>query len=83
LDYINGLFEFIGSYFTWMNARTLYRDKEVKGVYWPATAFFSAWGIWNVIYYPALHQWASFFGGVVLVCGNIAWIILLITYKRS
>ena len=29
-DYINGLFELIGSYFTWMNAYALYRDKIIK-----------------------------------------------------
>ncbi len=34
-DLINGIFEIVGSYFTWMNAYKLYKDKEIKGVYWP------------------------------------------------
>ena len=82
-DYINGLFELVGSYFTWINAWTLYRDKEIKGVYWPATLFFSVWGVWNLYYYPSLHQWASFSAGIILVLGNIAWIFLLARYRRK
>ena len=82
-DHINGLFEFTGAYFTWRNAYTLYRDKQIKGVYWPTTAFFSAWGIWNLFYYPALNQMWSFFGGIVLVIGNIAWLLLLMCYLKK
>ena len=82
-DMVNGIFELIGSYFTWMNAVTLYREKAIKGVYWPTTVFFSAWGIWNLHYYPSLNQWVSFIGGIVLVCGNIAWVILLMWYRRK
>jgi hypothetical protein len=82
-DYINGLFELVGAYFTWMNAFILYKDKAIKGVYWPTTAFFSAWGLWNLHYYPSLDQWASFVGGVILVSGNIMWVILILLYKRK
>ena len=80
-DYINGLFEFCGSFFIWMNVKRLYRDKEVKGAYWPAWAFFAVWGIWNLFYYPSLNQWASFLGGVLVVVGNIAWVALFLWYK--
>ena len=82
-DIINGSFEFIGAYFTWMNAFKLYKDKEIKGIYWPTTLFFTLWGIWNLVYYPALEQWVSFAGGVVLVSGNVMWVILLIMYYRN
>ena len=82
-DLINGLVELCGSFFTWMNARRLYKDREVKGVYWPATLFFTSWGLWNLYYYPALNQWCSFTGGAVLVSGNIAWIAMLITFKNK
>lgn len=74
VDLINGLFETGGAYCTWRNAWQLHKDREVKGVYWPLTAFFSAWGVWNLVYYPALEQWLSFFAGIALVTGNVAWV---------
>jgi hypothetical protein len=80
-DYINGIFELVGGYFTWRNAYSLYKDKEIRGVYWPTTVFFSAWGFWNLFYYPSLEQWASFTGGILLVGGNICWLFLLLRYK--
>lgn len=77
-DLINGGFELIGAIFTWRNAWQLRNDREIKGVYWPTTLFFAAWGVWNLFYYPALQQWASFVGGVALVAGNLAWVAMAI-----
>ncbi len=79
-DYINALFQLIGSYFTWMNALILYQEKQLKGVYWPTWLFFSVWGGWNLFYYPSLDQMASFYAGILLVSGNIAWVVLAIKY---
>lgn len=73
-DIINGLFELVGAGFTWRNAWQLRIDHEIRGVYWPTSLFFAAWGLWNLVYYPELGQWASFSAGVVLVAGNIAWV---------
>ncbi|MEW6648176.1 MAG: hypothetical protein AB1450_13335 [Pseudomonadota bacterium] len=75
-DIINGLFELVGAWVAWANAWKLYAEREIKGVYWPAWVFYSAWGLWNLVYYPSLDQWASFAGGVLLVSGNIAWVAL-------
>lgn len=80
-DLINGGFELLGAVFTWRNYLQLRRDRRVAGVYWPTTAFFAAWGLWNLIYYPTLGQWASFAGGVLLVAGNVAWVVLAIQLK--
>lgn len=77
-DLINGLFELFGAYFTWRNAWQLHLDRSIKGVYWPTTVFFTLWGGWNLIYYPALQQWASFIGGIALVAGNVIWVALAI-----
>lgn len=73
-DLINGLFELVGAGFTWRNAWQLRIDHEIRGVYWPTSLFFAAWGLWNLVYYPELGQWASFAAGVVLMAGNIAWV---------
>lgn len=75
-DIGNGLFELVGAFFTWRNYIELRRAREIKGVYWPMTAFFTAWGFWNLHYYPSLEQWFSFYAGIVLVLGNAFWVNL-------
>ncbi|MHA1835990.1 MAG: hypothetical protein ACTSYQ_03580 [Candidatus Odinarchaeia archaeon] len=80
-DWINGGIELIGAYFTWMNAWVLYKDREIKGIYWPAMAFFAFWGLWNLYYYPSLDQWVSFAAGIVLVAGNLAWVAMAINIR--
>lgn len=82
-DLVNGLFELVGACFTWRNFLQLKRDRHLAGVYWPTTAFFSAWGVWNLIYYPTLGQWASFAGGVALVSGNVAWVWLAVKLRMD
>ncbi len=80
-DTINGLFELIGGLFTWKNALVLHRQKQTQGVYWPTWCFFTVWGAWNLLYYPLLGQWFSFYAGIFLVSGNAAWCYLAIRYK--
>ena len=82
-DIINGCIELIGACFTWRNFVQLRRDRHLVGVYWPTTAFFAAWGLWNLIYYPALGQWFSFAGGVLLVAGNVGWVMLAIRLRQG
>jgi hypothetical protein len=82
-DTVNGLFELLGGLTTWLNIRALMRDKCVRGVDWRLTFFYTAWGLWNLFYYPSLDQWASFVGGVVIVAGNAAWLALVIKYRGN
>lgn len=72
-DTINGSFELFGGVVNIFNIRAILRDQQVRGVSWGVTAFFVCWGLWNLFYYPHLHQWASFIGGMVLVGTNIIW----------
>jgi len=80
-DIMNALFEFVGGLFLWMNVITLYKDKVIKGVYYPTVIFFFLWGIWNLWYYPSLDQWWSFAGGLWLAMANLVWILLFMYYK--
>jgi len=80
-DLINGSIELVGAIFSWRNAWQLRLDREIRGVYWPTSLFFAAWGLWNLYYYPALGQWASFSAGLVLVAGNVAWVAMAIRLK--
>jgi hypothetical protein len=81
-DAINASFELIGAALAWLNFWRLWNDGEVKGVYWPVTAFFAVWGVWNVYYYPSLGQWLSAAAGVVLCAGNFAWVGLVLWLER-
>ncbi len=81
-DFINGSFETLGGVTTFLNCWRLYKDKEVKGVVWQLTIFYTAWGLWNMYYYPYLNQWLSFAGGLVIVTGNILWIMQVIWYLK-
>lgn len=80
-DLVNGIFETLGAVAIWANVRRIVRDKMVRGIDWRVTLFFSAWGYWNLFYYPALNQWFSFAGGLALVAGNTVWVALAIKYR--
>jgi hypothetical protein len=80
-DLVNGLFEMLGGLFVLNHCRAVLRDKAVAGVSIESTAFFSAWGAWNLYYYPHLDQWWSFAGGIVIVAANCCWVGLLLKYR--
>ena len=82
-DIINGIFEIVGGILNWINVLKLYKDKQIKGVYYPAWIFFAAWGMWNIWYYSSLGQWFSFTGGLVIVSANVAWVIMAIYFMNK
>lgn len=82
-DLINAVFEAVGGAMGWLNVAQLYRDKAVRGVNRFAIGMFTAWGFWNLFYYPQLGQWLSFGGGLVIVSANAAWLTLAIKYRRG
>jgi hypothetical protein len=81
-DLINSAFEALGGVFILGHCRAVLRDKSVAGVSITATVFFTAWGIWNLYYYPSLNQMASFYAGVFLVLANCLWVGLLVKYRK-
>ncbi|HYG24458.1 MAG TPA: hypothetical protein VEH04_16895 [Verrucomicrobiae bacterium] len=80
-DTINGLFEFLAGFMVLNHCRVLYREKQVKGISTLSTAFFAAWGGWNLFYYPHLGQWLSFFGGLFIFAANLLWVAMLLHYR--
>ena len=83
LDQINGAFEAGLAVMLFLNLRRLMKDKEVKGFDYKVVVFTTAWGFFNLIYYPSLGQWWSFYGGIAVVAMNSAWLALLLYYKRT
>lgn len=82
-DLINGLFEGFGGFLVYQNVRAIRRDKKVRGVNSYVTWVFTAWGFWNLFYYPHLGQWLSFTGGLVIVSGNFMWCYYAWRYRNA
>jgi hypothetical protein len=80
-DLVNGLFEFGGALALAVSVRKLLKDRQLRGMSWISIAFFSAWGVWNLAYYPFLKQWFSLAGGSALVAVNVVYVALLIRYS--
>lgn len=82
-DAINGTFELVAGWVSTINISALLKSKKVQGVHWAPTAFFSAWGVWNLFYYPILGQWVSFVGGIGIVVSNLIWLGLAWRYRNA
>ena len=80
-DLINGMFEAAGSVAIWMNVARLVKDKQVRGVCWEASVFWTSWAYWNIFYYPHLHQWMSFAGGISIAVANTVWALAAFYYS--
>lgn len=82
-DLINGVFEAGLACFIVKGILKLRVDKCVQGFYWPTVLWTSAWGLYNLYFYPSLGQWWSFWGGVFVVSFNIAWLGHVYYYWRQ
>ena len=81
-DLINGAFEFLAGFMILNHCRVILKDKVVRGVSILSTAFFTSWGFWNLYYYPSLDQWASFYGGLMIVAANTYYVGLMLYYTN-
>ena len=82
-DLINGCFEGIGALFLTINVKKLYKEKELKGVSWIPTTYFSLWGVYNIYYYSHLQQMLSWYGGIAIVLVNAVWLSMIYYYYRK
>ena len=82
-DFINGLFECVAGFMILLHVLQLHKDKQVRGLHVVPVVFFTAWGFWNLYYYPHLDQWWSFAGGVFIVITNVIWCLQIRYYLRQ
>jgi hypothetical protein len=82
-DIINGGFELLGGFFAALSVVKIARSKRAEGIHWGHVGFFTSWGFWNLYYYPALEQWASFTGGLLLVLVNCVYLAQVAYYTRT
>ncbi len=83
LDQINGFFEAGLAVTLLLNLRRLMKDKKVEGFDYRVVVFTTAWGVWNLYYYPMLNQMFSFYAGIGVVTMNASWLALVWYYKRT
>jgi hypothetical protein len=82
-DQINALLIFIGSLMVFKSCYIVYRDKVVRGVSLLANLYFTSWGMWNIYYFPHLHQFWSFSAEMCICTANILWLFLMLYYKQK
>lgn len=82
-DKINGAFEFGMAFMLALSVRRLLKDKRVHGWSIWSVAWPTAWGFWNLYYYPHLGQYWSLLGGLAVVTVNSTWIALHLYYERN
>lgn len=82
-DNVNGLFEFCSGFFILLHCLKMFQDKGVRGVSFLAAVYFTAWSYWNLHYYPHLHQWWSFGGGIFTTMAHTIWFLMIVYYIRK
>ena len=82
-DQLNAFFEGFGALLIFTSVRQLLKDKVVKGFSPIPLMFWTAWGVFNVWYYPSLDQWLSFYAGLAVVAVNSVYLTLVLYYLRK
>lgn len=82
-DKVNSIFVFLGGVLNWKSVYILYKQKEIKGIYWPVNILYMIWGIWNIIYFSKINQVFSFYSNILLVGANIFWVVLALYYNKE
>ncbi len=67
----------------WLNLQRLMADKEVKGFDYRVVILTTAWGFWNLFYYPMVGHMFSFYAGIGVVAMNSTWLWLVWRYSRQ
>ncbi len=79
-DMINGTLELVAGVFIALSVWKLHKDKKVRGVSYVHVGFFTAWGFWNLFFFPHYDLWFSFVGGVGVLTANTIWLCQMLYY---
>ncbi len=80
-DITMGLIQVISAGFLSKSVWMLYQAKIVRGVSAVTVAFWVAWGLWDLYYFPSLNQWWAFSGGVIVTLMNALYVGLIVRYN--
>lgn len=82
-DVVNAIFEAGGAALLCMNVQRLYQDKKLSGVALAPTIWWQVWGAWNLYFYAAVGQRASWYAGMAVFVVNTIWVLMAIKYKLT
>lgn len=73
-DLTQAFWELGSAVFGLLNIRAIRRSKSIAGVHWAPTAFFTAWGVYNLWFYDALHLPVAWWAGMAITAVNLIWL---------
>lgn len=83
MDAINAMFEFGGFLAVLPSILIVRKSKKIDGVSVITLWFFTAFGYWNILYYPHLNQACSTYAALLLAAANSYWLLLVWKYKSQ
>lgn len=81
VDKFNAMFELFGAVAVLPSIWAAAKAKRVVGVSAVTSVFFVAWGLWNIIYYPALGQTWSGYAAIAMTTTNMIYLYQILIYS--
>lgn len=81
MDEVNGIFELLGAVMISLSCIKLAQDRRIAGLSFYHVTYFTAWGWFNVFFYPSQGLFWSFIGGICVVVMNSLWLVGILYYR--
>lgn len=88
-DVTQACWELGSACFQVLNVRAIRKSKVLSGVHWIPTAFFGAWGVYNLWFYSVINLPLAWWAGLLITCtnavwlGHVAWYALMVRRQAS
>jgi hypothetical protein len=73
-DVTQAMWEGGSACFQLLNVRAIRRSRSIAGVHWLPTAFFAAWGIYNLWFYTVMRLPYAYWAGLAITVTNLIWL---------
>lgn len=83
IDLINGVVGAIGAGFVFRSIISLWKHKQVRGIYWPVAIFFSAASSWSIYLFYKMDFIYSMWGNIGYAACNLIWLSMAIFYRKN
>jgi hypothetical protein len=80
-DVTQALWEGGSAVFQILNVRAIRKSKSLAGVHWIPTAFFGAWGVYNLWFYTVMALPYAYWAGLAITCTNAIWLAHVAYYS--
>lgn len=73
-DMTQAAFEACSAVFGLLNIRAIRASRSISGVHWLPTAFYFAWGTYNLWFYSVLGLPLAWWAGLGITLVNLVWL---------